>query len=97
MILMGKAQKDHKDYADFLKQVPILQHLKEEELKDMASYLKEEVIASPFMNHIRAPTLLSLGARACMCVGSPLASTELTAPFVHVHVTWAWACDARRA
>ena len=56
MILMGKAQKDHKDYADFLKQVPILQHLKEEELKDMASYLKEEVIASPFMNHIRAPS-----------------------------------------
>jgi len=43
MILMGKAKKDTADYTGFLGNVPILQHLKEEERQEMAGCLKEEV------------------------------------------------------
>lgn len=42
MILMGKAQADHDTYLSFLKEVPILKHLSEEDLKTMAGALTEK-------------------------------------------------------
>jgi len=43
MILMGKSQEDSAKYQEFIGQVPILQHLKDDEKRDMAGYLKEVV------------------------------------------------------
>ena len=43
MILMGKAQSDATKYEAFLGTVPILSHLKKEEIQEMAGALKEQV------------------------------------------------------
>ena len=42
MILMGKSQQDSSSYKTFLQQVPILQHLSDQELQSMAGCLKEQ-------------------------------------------------------
>ena len=45
MILMGKSQQDSSSYKTFLQQVPILQHLSDQELQSMAGCLKEQEFA----------------------------------------------------